>query len=105
MAISGSSLKNFLIKENTFKGFGWSGIFSLNGDNWEIVENNFCKLRVTNNEAATIFLNQHINSIITKNANQIVGGPSANDPSNKIGEEKSATMAVMNRIIEPSLGA
>ena len=69
-------------------GSFFTGIFARDGDNWEIKDNNLCGFTVSNSEGATIFLVNTINSEIEDNAGQVVGGPSASDPSNDIGEAK-----------------
>jgi hypothetical protein len=58
-------------------------------ENWSIKDNDFCDLVLTHTnlpEGTTIELNYARNCEVKNNANQVVGGGSATDPSNLIGE-------------------
>lgn len=88
VGFAGISVSNALVEDNTFVGSGFTGVFVNGADNWEIEDNNLCGLSVLNGEGATIFLISTISSEIEDNAGQVVGGPSASDPSNDIGEPK-----------------
>ncbi len=79
-------VRNARVEDNTFMGSVLTGIFARGGDNWEIEDNNLCGLTVSNAEGATILLNGTTNSEVEDNAGQVVGGTSASDPSNDIGE-------------------
>jgi hypothetical protein len=73
---------NVQVKNNVIEGSGPAGgIASVNGDNWIIKDNDLCGVT-----GPTIYLQNSVNFEIKNNVNQIVFGPSANDPSNIIGE-------------------
>lgn len=62
------------------------GVEPDNCSNWSIKDNDLCDLAVSHPAGATILLNKVENSEVKNNANQVVGGSSAGDPSNDIGE-------------------
>ena len=72
--------------DNIFEGNGKTGIQIGKGTNWEIKDNDFCDLNVYDNNGSTIKLFGSTDNVIKDNANQVVGGGSASDPSNFIGE-------------------
>ncbi len=81
------NVKNVEVKDNFFMGRGqFGGIAAINGANWIIKNNNLCGVVPISPFNCTIFLNNLANSEIKNNANQIIGGPGSNDPSNIIGE-------------------
>jgi hypothetical protein len=84
------NLKNVQIKNNNFEGNGRFGAIACaganGGDNWTIKENNLCDVIPVAPFNCTIFLSKLKNSEIKNNANQIIGGPGANEPSVIIGE-------------------
>ena len=80
-------LKNVQVKDNVFEGSGqFGGIASVRSDNWIIKDNDLCGVAPIPPFNCTIFLFNLKNSEIKDNANQVIGGPGANDPSNIIGE-------------------
>ena len=84
------NLKNVQVKNNIFEGSGRFGAIACaganGGDNWTIKNNNLCGVIPVAPFNCTIFLSKLKNSEIKNNANQIIGGPGADDPSNIIGE-------------------
>ena len=86
--ILGADMNNVRFCDNTLKGRSSCGIVVKRGDSWEIQDNNLCDLTVSNPEGATIILDYNINSVVRENSGQAVGGSSASDPSNHIGEAK-----------------
>jgi len=74
-------VKNVQVKDNVFEGNGNFGIASVAGDNWIIKDNDLCGVN-----ALPIFIVSLMNSEIKDNANQVIGGPGASEPSNIIGE-------------------
>ena len=72
---------NVQVKDNVFEGSGQFGIGSVNGENWIIKDNDLCGVT-----GPTIFLKNLKNSEIKDNANQVLFGPGAAEPSNIIGE-------------------
>jgi hypothetical protein len=85
--IYGDRMQNVEVFDNTFIGSSYSGILARYGSNWEIIDNDLCGLIVSHPAGFTIRLDRNnIYSVVKDNANQIVGGSSANDPSNYIGE-------------------
>jgi len=77
---------NVQVKDNVFEGSGQFGIGSVNGENWIIKDNNLCGVVLGPPINCTIFLSNLKNSEIKNNANQVIGGPGATDPSITIGE-------------------
>jgi hypothetical protein len=77
---------NVQVKDNVFEGSGQFGIGGVNGENWIIKNNNLCGVVLGKPLYCTIFISNLKNSEIKNNANQIIGGPGASDPSNIIGE-------------------
>jgi hypothetical protein len=84
------NLKNIQIKDNNFEGSGRFGAIACagvnGGDKWIIKENNLCDVIPVAPHDCTIYLDNLKNSEIKNNANQIIGGPGANEPSVIIGE-------------------
>ncbi|MEN8230888.1 MAG: right-handed parallel beta-helix repeat-containing protein [Bacteroidota bacterium] len=81
------NLKNVQVKDNVFEGSGrFGGIAGLKGGNWIITDNDLCGVAPVAPFNCTIFLNNLKNSEINDNANQVVGGPGASDPTIIIGE-------------------
>jgi hypothetical protein len=93
-AIFGGRIHNANVYNNTFKGTSSTGIqlnFGApwevgNCSNWSIKNNNLCDLNVTN--GATIMLHKAVDCEVKNNAYQIVGGSSADDPTNVISNPK-----------------
>lgn len=91
-AIMGDRIHNVSVKNNTITGNCHTGILVNYGfepdncSNWSIKDNDLCDLNVSHSAGATIVLNKVENSEVKDNANQVVGGSSAGDPSNFIGE-------------------
>ena len=86
-----TDLSNFIYNNGSciiFKGNSKYGIAVNNGTNWDIKGNDFCDLNVYNPDGFTIKLFASTDNVVKDNANQIVGGGSASDPSNIIGEAK-----------------
>ena len=80
-------LKNLQVKDNVFEGSGtFGGIAGVRSDNWIIKDNDLCGVAAMPPFNCTIFLFNLKNSEIKDNANQVIGGPGASDPSNIIGE-------------------
>jgi|GEM_PF-1398163 len=86
-AINGIKLKNVKVRNNVFTGSSKIGVRA-KGDNWLIEDNDFCGFTANRPDGANIVLRQASNCTVKDNANQIVGGSSANDPSNSIEEPK-----------------
>ena len=82
----GGRMNDVECKDNIFKGNGLTGIRIWKGTNWEIKGNILCDLNVYNSNGFTIQLFTSTDNVIKDNANQVVGGGSASDPSNYIGE-------------------
>ncbi|MBE0680172.1 MAG: right-handed parallel beta-helix repeat-containing protein [Bacteroidales bacterium] len=80
------NVSNVQVKDNVFEGSGQFGIGSVNGENWIIKDNNLCGVVLGKPFYCTIFLSNLKNSEIKNNANQVIGGPGATDPSIIIGE-------------------
>lgn len=93
-AIMGDRINNVQVYNNKITGTASSGIqvnFGFEPDNcnnWSVKNNNMCDLSVTNSAGATVILNKVVESEVKNNANQVVGGSSATDPSNIIGEDR-----------------
>ncbi|MDX5585671.1 MAG: hypothetical protein QNK20_12310 [Aureibaculum sp.] len=86
MGLGVQYLNNVEVKNNVIEGSGiYGGIASIFGDNWIIKDNDLCGVPVPPNNC-TIFLYNLTNSEIKNNANQIIGGPGASEPTNIIGE-------------------
>ena len=81
----GGRMNDVECKDNIFKGNANTGIRIWEGTNWEIKDNDFCDLNV-DSYGFTIQLFASTDNVIKDNANQVVGGGSASDPSNIIGE-------------------
>ncbi len=77
---------NVQVKDNVFEGSGQFGIGSVNGENWIIKDNNLCGVVLGKPFYCTIFLSNLKYSEIKNNANQIIGGPGASEPTNIIGD-------------------
>ncbi|MEE4287030.1 MAG: right-handed parallel beta-helix repeat-containing protein [Mariniphaga sp.] len=88
-AIETGKMKNVQAYNNAISGNCLSGIaVRFDGDNWSIKNNNLCNAVVSNPEGATILLDNSTNCEVLNNANQVVGGSSATDPTNLIGSGK-----------------
>ena len=74
-------VKNVQVKDNYIEGSGRFGIAIVAGDNWIIKDNDLCGVN-----ALPIFIVSLTNSEIKENANQVIGGPGASDPTIIIGE-------------------
>lgn len=93
-AIFGGRIHNANVYNNTFTGTSSTGIqlnFGApwevgNCSNWSIKNNDMCDLNVTN--GATIMLHKAVDCEVKNNAYQIVGGSSADDPTNVISNPK-----------------
>lgn len=78
---------NVELKNNIVAGScAFGGIAGIFGSNWIIKDNDLCGDVPTSPNNCTIFLNNIKNSEIKNNANQIIGGPGASEPTNIIGE-------------------
>ncbi len=87
MGLGVQFLNNVQVKDNVFVGSGmFSAIASVMGNNWIIKDNDLCGVVPVPPFNCTIFLSNLKNSEIKNNANQIIGGPGASEPSNIIGE-------------------
>jgi hypothetical protein len=93
-AIFGVRMHNVDVYDNVISGkcgvgiTAWGGFLGDYCQNWSIKENNLCELELTHLNlpaGTTIELNNALNSEVKNNANQVVGGASAGDPSNLIG--------------------
>jgi hypothetical protein len=82
--VVGVDVNNVNIIDNYFSGNGFSAIFARDGEGWEIKDDDMCDFSPTNPGGATIFLINLTESNIYNNSNQIIGGPSASEPSNNI---------------------
>lgn len=84
------NLKNVQVKNNIVEGSGRFGAIACagvkGGDNWIIKDNNLCGVVPISPFNCTIYLSDLVNSEIRNNANQLIGGPGADEPSNIIGE-------------------
>ena len=85
VAMATYDIENTKVIDNVFYGSGYTGIYAHKVNDWKIINNDFCDV-INPILGATIFLIQSTNFEIMKNSNQIVGGPSAGDPSNIIGQ-------------------
>ena len=87
LALGVQYVSNVQVRNNVFVGSGLFGaIGCLNGDNWIIKDNDLCGVAPTPKFNCTIYFNNLTNSEIKNNANQIIGGPGALEPTNIIGE-------------------
>lgn len=78
---------NVQVKNNVFEGIAaYGAIACVNGENWIVKDNNLCGVVPGPPFKCTIFFNKLKYSEIKNNANQIIGGPGASDPTNIIGE-------------------
>jgi len=82
-ALVGFGVHNASVWDNVAAGSGFAGFVSDGGAGWQIVDNDLCGH--TPFSGASIFLVGTTDSEIRDNAGQIVGGPSAGDPSNFVG--------------------
>ncbi|WP_372950340.1 right-handed parallel beta-helix repeat-containing protein [Mariniphaga sp.] len=85
------NVNNVEIKNNTFVGSsmfgGIGGAGAINGgENWIVKDNDLCGVVPQPPFNCTIWLNRLTNSQIKNNANQVIGGPGALEPTNIIGE-------------------
>ena len=80
--VSNVEVKNNIVKGNCAFG-GIAGIF---GNNWIIKDNDLCGVVPTPPNNCTILFNNLTYSEIKNNANQIIGGLGATEPTNIIGE-------------------
>lgn len=96
-AIFGGQMNNVYVDNNIISGncstgiqvnFGAPWEVPAIGTNWSIKNNDMCDLTVTNSSGSTIMLNKVAKSEVKNNANQVVGGSSAGDPSNSISNPK-----------------
>ena len=93
-AIMGDRINNIQVYNNKITGTGSTGIqvnFGFEPDNfnnWSVTNNDMCDLTVSNSAGATILLNKVVDSEVKNNANQIVAGSSAGDPTNIISNPK-----------------
>jgi hypothetical protein len=93
-AILGVRMNHVDVNNNVIRGrcgvgiTAWGGFFDTCED-WSIKDNYLCDLVLTHTnlpEGTTIELNNALNCEVKNNANQVVGGASAGDPSNLIGD-------------------
>jgi hypothetical protein len=93
-AIFGVRMNHVDVHENEITGTCGVGITAWGGfsdfcDDWSIKNNVMCDLVLTHTglpAGTTIELNNALNCVVKDNWNQVVGGASAADPSNNIGE-------------------
>ena len=93
-AIFGIRMNNVDVRNNVIRGncgvgiTAWGGISDI-CEKWSIKDNDLCDLVLTHNNlpaGTTIELNNALNCEVKNNLNQVVGGASAADPSNLIGD-------------------
>ena len=94
-AMFGVRMHNVDVYNNVISGrcgvgiTAWGGWLGDNCQNWSIKDNDMCDLVLTHMNlpaGTTIELNGALNCEVKNNLNQVVGGVSASDPSNFIGE-------------------
>lgn len=87
VAMAAYNMDNTELKNNVFYGSGYTGIYSQQGSNWHILNNNFCDV-LNPILGGTLFLIYPTDVVINNNFNQIVVGPGIDDSSNIISEGK-----------------
>jgi hypothetical protein len=86
VALAAFDMENTEVKNNVFYGSGFTGLYSERGNNWNILNNDFCD--ISPSSGSTLFLIIPENYVVQNNSNQIVAGIGIDDPSNFIGEGK-----------------
>lgn len=83
-AVVGLQVHDATVRDNVVVGSGFAALVSDGGAGWQVVDNDLCGH--TPFSGASVFLVGTTDTEIRDNAGQIVGGPSAADPSNAIGD-------------------
>ena len=85
VAVAAYDMENTKLVNNVFYGGGFTGLYAERGNNWSIVNNNFCNV-IDPFSGGTLFLINPMNFKVKNNINQVVAGVAVDDPSNIIGE-------------------
>ncbi|MGZ2370692.1 right-handed parallel beta-helix repeat-containing protein [Ancylomarina sp. YFZ004] len=85
VAMATYDMDNTELKNNVFYGSGYTGLYTERGNNWSIVNNDFCGI-IDPILGGTLFLINPMNFEVKNNINQVVAGVGVDDPSNIIGE-------------------
>lgn len=85
VAVAAYDMENTKFVNNVFYGGGFTGLYSERGNNWSIVNNDFCNV-IDPFSGGTLFLINPKNFKINNNINQVVVGVAFDDPSNSIGK-------------------
>ena len=84
VAMAGYDMENTKLINNVFYGGTvFTGLYVERGNNWSVVNNNFCDI-INPFSGGTLFLINPMNFEIKNNINQIVAGVGVDDPSNII---------------------
>jgi len=86
VAVAAYDLENTKLINNVFYGGGFTGLYTQRGNNWSIVNNDFCGVLSPTFSGGTLFLINPMNFKVNNNINQVVAGVAVDDPSNIIGK-------------------